>query len=93
MTELAVADDLALERGPTTQLTAQLADDATGLLVYVYALAHERRAIAVDAAVAIGGQRADAAAQEEALKLLDVYVWGRHERYFRQGSAGSCTLH
>ena len=56
MTELAVADDLALEWRPTAQLAAQLADNATGLLVHVYALAYEWRAITVHAVVAVGGE-------------------------------------
>ncbi len=93
MAKLAVADDLALKRRPTTHLAAQLADNATCLRVHVYALAHEWRAIAVDAAVAISSQRADTAAQEEALELLYVDMGRVHARYFRQDQAGSCTLH
>ncbi len=94
MAELAVADDLALKRRPTAaQLAAQLADDATGLLVHVYTLTHERRSVAVHAAIAIGSQRADTAAQEEALELLYVDMGRVHARYFRQDQTGSCTLH
>jgi hypothetical protein len=93
MTKLAVADDLALKRRPTTHLAAQLANNATSLLVHVYALAHERRAVAVRAVVTVGRQRADATAQKEALELLYVNVGGGHTPYFRQGRAGSCTLH
>jgi hypothetical protein len=88
MTKLAMADDLALERRPTTDLATQLADDATSLLVYVYVLAHERRAIAVDAAMTIGCQGADAATQEEALELLHVYVWGGHGATFARVGSG-----
>ncbi len=73
MAKLAVADDLALKRRPiAAQLAAQLADNATGLLVNVYALTHERRSVAIHAAIAIGSQRADATTQEEALELLYV---------------------
>ncbi|HEY5287333.1 MAG TPA: hypothetical protein VIJ50_09535 [Solirubrobacteraceae bacterium] len=92
MTELAVADDLALKRRATAQLAAQLADDALGLLVHMYALTDQRRAIAIHTAVAIGSQRANATTQKETLELLDIDVGRGHGRYFRQGSSGSCTL-
>ena len=92
MTELAVANDLALKRRSTTKLAAQLADDALCLLD-AYALAHERRAVTVDAAMAVGGKRADATTQEKALELLDIDMGRGHGPYFRQGHAGSCTLH
>lgn len=89
-----MADDLALKRRPiAAQLAAQLADNATGLLVNVYALAHERRSVAVHTAIAVGSQRADTAAQEETLELLYIDMGRGHARYFRQDQAGSCTLH
>ncbi len=84
MTQLAVADDLALQRRSAAQLATELADDPAGMLVDMYALAHERRALAVHAAVAVGGERADTPTQEEALELLDVDVRRSHQRYFRQ---------
>lgn len=74
MPSLAVADRLAGQRCGATHLAAQLADDSLLALVYVYALAYQWGALAIDTAVAIGGQRSDAAPQQEALELLDVGV-------------------
>jgi hypothetical protein len=88
MTELAVADDLALKRRSTTQLAAELTDNAFCLFVHVDALAHQRSAVAIRAAVAVGGKRADAPAQKEALELLDVYVGGGHAPTFARNMLG-----
>ena len=83
-----------LARGAHPQLPVfMLAHSMGGTFGVQYALAHQRRPVTVHAAVAIGSQRANTAAQEEALKLLDVNVGRVHARYFRQDQAGSCTLH
>ena len=73
MAVLAVPDDLARQRGLAAARTAQLADDPVlAPVVHVDALAGQRRAPAVGAAVAVGLQRADAATQQHALELLDM---------------------
>lgn len=72
MAELAVAHDLRRERGVAPQLAAELADDARLALIEVDALTDERCAATVLTVVAVGGQRADTAAQQMALELLDV---------------------
>ena len=59
--------------GVAAQRAAQLADDApAAAVVEVHVLARQRRAPAVDAAVAVGLQGAHAAPQQQALELLDV---------------------
>ena len=78
MAVLEVAHDLARHRRLAAQRAAQLADDALrARLVQVDLLAGQRRAPAVGAAVAVGLQGADAAAQQHALELLDMAlrVW------------------
>ena len=76
MAVLGVAHDLGRDRGLAAQRAAELADDAPGASVQVDVLAHERRAPAVGAAIAVGLQRADAATQQDALELLDVALGG-----------------
>jgi hypothetical protein len=78
MAELAMAHELAGERRGAAQLAAELAHDAGLALVYVDALPHEWGALTVDAAMAVGGQRPDAASQEDALELLDIAMRGGH---------------
>lgn len=85
MTELAVAHKLAGERCATAQLATQLAHDpGLALVIDVDVLTHERSSIAVDASVALGRQRSDAASQEEALELLDISMRRGHGGYFRR---------
>ena len=73
MAVLAVADDLAGDRALATQQAAQLADDPVRApVVEMDVLAGQRRAPAVGAALAVGLERAEAAAQQVALELLDV---------------------
>jgi hypothetical protein len=69
---LGVADELGGSGVLAAQGPAELADDAAVALEEVHALADERCATAVAAAMAIGRESADAAAQERALELLDV---------------------
>jgi len=78
VTELAVAHSLAGERCGAAQLAAQLAHDPLLALVDMYALAHERGALAVVAAMTIGRERSDATPQQEALKLLDICMGNGH---------------
>src|SRR6478609_10867239 len=81
--ELAVTYHLARERRVPAQPAAQLAHDPDVALVDVDALAHERGALAVQAAMTVGGQRADTAPQQEALELPDVAMrGGGHEGTF-----------
>jgi hypothetical protein len=82
LTELAVTNDLARQGSLAALLAAELADDPGLALVYVDALAHQRRALAIDAAVAVGCERSDATPQEEALQLFDVAVLGGHGTSF-----------
>lgn len=64
VTVLAVAHELARDRGIATQRPAQLTDDPLfASVIQMDMLACERRAAAVGAAMAIGLQRTDPAAQ------------------------------
>src|SRR5437660_7683090 len=73
VTMLAVANELSRHRRLATQLPAELAHDASfAPLIEVDLLARQGRAPTVSAAIAIGLQRADAAAQERALESVDV---------------------
>ena len=91
MAVLEVAHELGRDRMLTAQWAAQLADDALNAGVQVDVLAHERRASAVRAAIAIGLQRADAAAQLHALELLDVVLGGTaHAGRVRRRAPRSC---
>jgi hypothetical protein len=73
MPVLAVAHDLAGDGRLTPQRAAQLADEpTTATVVEMDVLARQRRAATVGTAIAIGLERADAAAQEKALELLYV---------------------
>jgi len=75
MAALAVAHDLAGGGRFATQGTAELADEiAAEPGVEVDALADERGAAAVAAAIAVLGEGTDAAAQEGALEALRVAV-------------------
>ena len=76
MAVLGVAHELGRDRVLAAQGAAQLADDALDARVQMHMLAHQRRAPAVAAAVAVGLQRTDAATQQEALELLDVALGG-----------------
>jgi len=70
---LAMPDDLARHRRLTLARAAQLADDpmwAPGIEVHL--LACQRCAPAVDAAVPVGLERAQPAAQQQVLELLDM---------------------
>lgn len=73
---LGVAHELGRDRVLAAQRVAQLADDASSARIQVDMLAHERSAPAVAAAVAIGLQRADAAAQQDKLELFDIALGG-----------------
>jgi len=78
---LAVANDLAGDRCLMTQRAAQLAHDPpAALVVQVDMLACQRRAPAVRAAIAVGLQCTDPAAQQAALQLLDVGHRESHDR-------------
>lgn len=81
MAVLGVAHELRGDRVLTAQRAAQLADDALSVGVQVDVLAHQGRAAAVRAAIPIGLQRPDAAAQQEALELLDVALGGTAHRW------------
>ena len=73
MAVLAVPNDLARHRRIAAARTAQLANDP--LLTpgeHVDLLAGQRRTPAVHAAIAVGLQSAQAAAQQHALELLDM---------------------
>lgn len=89
---LAVAHDLAGDGWLAPQRAAQLADEpAAATVVEVDMLAGQRRAATVGATIAVGLERADAAAQEEALELLYVGHRGGHRRSgFRHGRRCSC---
>src|ERR1700760_3120210 len=92
MPVLAVAHGLAGDGRLAPQRAAQLADDPTAAtVVEVDVLAGQRRAPAVGAAIAVGLERADAAAQEEALELL--YMGHRRSHRhpgFRHARGSSC---
>lgn len=77
-----MADELVGEWYATAQLTAKLAHDSHLTLIDVDVLAYERSALAVCAAMAIGGERADTTPQENALELLDIAMWGSHAARF-----------
>src|SRR2546429_363782 len=71
VTMLAVANELRRHRCLAAQPSAELAHDASlAALVEMDLLARQRRAPTVRAAIAIGLQRADAAAQERALEAI-----------------------
>jgi hypothetical protein len=78
MAQLAMAHYLGEQWSAVTQLTAQLAHDSGGALINVDVLSHERRALAVDAAMAVGRERSNAALQEVALELLYVPMRRSH---------------
>jgi hypothetical protein len=79
MTVLAVTHELARDRCVATQRPAQLADDPLfASVIQMDVLARQRCAPAVGAAVAIGLQRTDPAAQQEALELLYMGDRQRH---------------
>jgi hypothetical protein len=80
--KLGVAHELAGERRRWAQLTAELADDAGEVLVQMHSLTHERRARAVNAAVAVLAERADPAAQQVALELLNVAGTGARDHHW-----------
>jgi hypothetical protein len=82
VSELAVTDDLAEERGGAAQLAAELTHDPGAALIHVDVLADERSAITVDAAMAVRRQRSHATSQEVSLELLNVAMWGGHVGYF-----------
>jgi hypothetical protein len=92
MTVLAVANDLARHRRLATQRAAQLTHDAAStLVVKVYVLSGQRRAPAVDAAVAVSLQGTHATPQQEALELLCVVGRRRgHLLAFRRAGEPSC---
>ncbi len=78
-TVLTVPDDLAGDRCLAAQRTAELADHPLAASAQqVDLLADQRRAAAVRAAAPVGLQRADAAAQQKPLQLLDMTVCERH---------------
>jgi hypothetical protein len=73
MPVLAVTHDLAGDGRLAPQRATELADEpATATVVDVDVLAGQRCAATVGAAIAVGLERADAAAQEKALELLYV---------------------
>ncbi len=73
MAVLAMADQLTGYRGLPAMRTAQLADEVVRApVVDVHLLACQRCAPAVGAALAVGLQRAQTAAQEHSLELLDM---------------------
>ena len=92
VTVLAVAHDLARDGRLAAQRAAQLADDAAvAAVVEVHVLAGQRRAPAVDAALAPGLQSAHTASQQEALELLCVVGRSRPSgRFFRRRDGPSC---
>ncbi len=69
--------DLAAQGLLAALRTAQLADDAAAV-VGVHELTLERRAPAVAATVAVGGEQAETAPQKQALELFDVRRYARH---------------
>ena len=89
---LAVPDELARHRGLAAARATQLADDpllAPG--VEVDLLAGQRRAPAVGAAVSVGLQGTEAAAQQDALELLHMGRRRGHDALgFRRPAPGSC---
>lgn len=89
MPELAVTDDLACKRRLAAHLTTQLADDPGLPVVQVDALPHQRRALAVDATMAIGGQPTHASLQQMTLELIYIALHRGHAGYFRRGARAS----
>lgn len=80
--ELEVADHLGGQRRRGMQLAAELADDPGKALVQVYALAHQRRARAVHAAMTVLAERVHATAQQVALELLNIAYDRAHTTQF-----------